>query len=89
MTQLEIIIIEHAKQQLVELRSALLLPEGSDRDNDIQAAFWMLSSITMLANLRNNGMAQETVRALHGLDAEAGQAVSAAKLVGVIPKNQK
>lgn len=86
MIQLETTIIMHARQQLTELRGSLMRPEGTDRDDDIQAAVWMLSGITMLANLANSGMSDEAAQTLKDIDSEAAQAMSAARLVGVIPK---
>ncbi len=68
MHQLETTIIEHARQQLAELRGSLMRPEGTDRADDIQSAFWMLSGITMLANLANSGMTGEAAQMLKAVD---------------------
>lgn len=87
MTALETTIIEQARQHLRELRGALLLPEGSDRSDDISSAFWMLNGLAMLANLANSGMTEQAAQELHAIDLEAGQAMAAARLVGVIRKD--
>lgn len=87
MTNLETTIIEQAHHQLNELRSALLQPEAKDRGDNISSAFWMLNGLTLLANLANSGMTQETAQELHAIDREAGQAMAAARLVGVIRKD--
>lgn len=80
MIQLENTIVEHARQQLAELRGALLLPKSPDRDESIQSAFWMLSGITLLANLANSGMSVEAAKILHHIDSEAAQAMGTAQV---------
>ncbi len=84
MTPLETTIIKQARQQLTELRSALLRPEGPDRGDDISSAFWMLNGVTILANLVDSGLSKEAAQELLAIDQEAGQAMAAARLVGVI-----
>lgn len=42
--------------------------------------------MTMLANVANSCMSDEAAQTLKDIDSEAAQAMSAAKLVGVIPK---
>jgi hypothetical protein len=86
MIQLERTIIGHARQQLAELRGSLMLPAGTDRDDDIQSAFWMLSGITMLANLTNSGMTDEAAQTLKAIDVEAAKALTAAMLTNPIRK---
>lgn len=78
MNQLETTIIEQARSQLAELRAALMQPEGVDRDENISSAFRMLSGLTILANLANSGMSDETAKQLLEIDAEAAGAMAAA-----------
>jgi len=87
MTHLEKTIIEQARYQLTVLRSALMQSESGERDDGITSAFWMLNGITLLANLANSGMSKATSQQLLAIDAEAAQAIAAARLVGIIPNN--
>jgi hypothetical protein len=55
MTTLETNIVEQARQHLLELRGALLLPKGQGRSEGISSAFWMLNGLVLLANNTSNG----------------------------------
>ncbi|MNT87036.1 hypothetical protein D3C72_2274010 [compost metagenome] len=48
----------------------------------------MLNGLTLLANLANSGMSKETAQELNAIDLEAGQAMAAARLIGVIRKDR-
>ncbi|WP_426158097.1 hypothetical protein [Pseudomonas sp. TSRC2-2] len=86
MTRLEMTIVEQARHELKNLRNALLLPEGQDRTSAISSSFWMLNGLTMLAALANSGLGESTAQELHAIDRDAGQAIAAASLVGLIKK---
>lgn len=85
MNQLEATIIEQARCQLTELRATLVLPVGQDRDDSISSAFWMLSGLTILANLVESGLTDETAKRLLAIEREAAGALAAARLSGRIP----
>lgn len=87
MTALEKTIIDQARHELLNLRRALLMPDGEDRISALSSSFWMLSGFTMLASLKDSGMSDDASTELHAIDIEAGQAISAAGLVGVINKS--
>lgn len=86
MTLLEKTIIDQARHELENLRRALLMPDGDDRISALSSSFWMLNGFTMLACLKDSGMSEDAATELHAIDREAGQATSAAGLVGVINK---
>lgn len=87
MTRLEMTIIEQARHELENLRYALLLPEGQDRNSAISSSFWMLNGLTMVATLTNSGLSENAAEELHAIDRESGQAIAAASLVGLNKKN--
>lgn len=87
MTLLEKTIVDQARHELENLRRALLMPNGDDRTSALSSAFWMLSGFTLLACLKDSGMGEDACTQLHAIDRDAGQAISAAGLVGMINKN--
>ena len=87
MTLLETTIVEQARHELQNLRCALLLPEGPARTSKISSSFWMLNGLTMLATLANSGLGESAAEELHAIDRDAGQAIAAASLVGLIKKD--
>ena len=47
----------------------------------------MLNGLTMLATLANSGLGESAAEELHAIDRDAGQAIAAASLVGLIKKD--
>lgn len=87
MTRLETTIVEQASHELNNLRSALLMPDGEDRVAAISSSFWMLNGLTILASLKDSGLSEKARAELNAIDSDAGQATTAASLVGVIKKD--
>lgn len=87
MTLLEKTIIDQARHELENLRRALLMPDGDDRISALSSSFWMLNGLTILACLKDSGLSKAASAELQALDIEAGQAIAAAGLVGMIKKD--
>ncbi|HDQ4405485.1 TPA: hypothetical protein P8734_005683 [Pseudomonas aeruginosa] len=75
MTELDQAIIHCAQAHLDQLKDALALPHGPERDESFSSAWWQLTGLVQLAQFQS-GLDQAACDQLRAIDLEAAQAIN-------------